>query len=368
MSEFVIFTKDHAETITSQIDMFDRIDLVIRLNKVGNFVISGVQTRFDGTDPLVDFLALSPGSGIYIMRDGVLIFDGITTQYNVSRDESSGGYVWSVEGYSADCFIADRLIKPGTYPYATLYSSDKTGVQETVMKQYVSEIVSVTGTKTLTVGADLARGASVTWSARFDNMAEAFYDICGNTSMYWRVLQGEFECYQSRDLRAYQVFSFEAGNLLSLNGSCALPTANSVTVAGGGEGVDRVFYEANSDDIALYHRAIETFADRRDTTSETVMQDEAIKTLQEGSGQFDFTFEAIDVPNRKYITDWNIGDWVSVYGNDCRIQEISISKDSDGERIIPSASKVFNGLSTRFTSFELQKIYRKRLNYLERRL
>jgi hypothetical protein len=247
-------------------------------------------------------------------------------------------------------------------------------VAETVMKHFVTYNVldssrKPSATPALTVGTNLARGTSVKTQARFETVGDKLVAISSTGGgLGFQVKDLVFDVYQPTDRSAAQVFSLDAGNLLSFKSKRTRPTANRIICGGSGDGTARVFrIGANSTSADLWGAYVESFRDRRDTSDTTQLDQSIGEELVKGAEKIELTLRTIDVPNRAYRTDWNLGDIVTAQGVQGTVNQVQLTLNDKGQVIMPSVNSAGSlAVSAVLSAYDQLRQLRKRVAYLER--
>lgn len=322
MSEWQLYVRDRNRNRVAEIDDFQQLDLVLRFNAVGSWVIAlpadGVAARYLNQD----------GCGLVAVRDGATLLSG--PKRRPERVWSSKTDRLVVAGVDDVCWIADGLAYPVPTgpPYSAAAHDVRTGACETVMRAYVSANVGP-GAKAerivagLTLATDAALGATVTGRARFANLLELLQALAiAGGDLGFRIVDMQFQVYQPTDLTAMAVFSSDLGNLAAYTYREEAPSVNYIIVAGGGEGTARTFAEKGDSASIVRWGRIELFRDRRDTTDATELLQTADEALSTGAAKTYLSIEPIDTEALAYGADYNLGDKVSVIVDGTTIHDV----------------------------------------------
>lgn len=266
----------------------------------------------------------------------------------------------------------------------------RSGVAETIIKQYVSNNVGSGAVAydpkglsrvnpKISVAADSARGTTVSYSARFDNLVDKnngglLQQLGQAGGVGYTVTQTGnslvFDCFTPNDKSAAVIFSDALGNLVDYSFTLTAPdifTGGNTAVAGGsGSGTGRAFAEvADSTSTANWGRA-EAFVDSRNTSDPTQLAQAASNLLSQYNETTNFTAVVAPVQSMQYTIDYGLGDKVTVI--DARgnafvdlIREIDINYDSQsGESVTPvigtpNAQFVATALQTYSQQIKLQQ-------------
>lgn len=301
------------------------LELALRFNKVGSWKLT---LRSD--HPLVDVLR-SPGSGIIVTGPNGVLISGPTVSATQSKTASDPTGTWDVIGTDDSVILGERLAYPvpSTDDLAgqtTAYDT-RTGAAETVAKGFVAANMGASAPVSrrvdgLTVEADIARGNTVSVSARFDRIGELLFGILTPSALGFDIKQQGsnlvFDVFEPVDRSAYVRMDVDNLRLSKSEYSYTAPGATRVIVAGQGAGADRTFLErvstASTSAETAWGRRIEVFKDSRNTSDVAELEkagDEILATQG-------FTVEGIkvtpsdDLASMRFGTDWGLGDLVSV--------------------------------------------------------
>lgn len=342
-----IFVRNPDGSDGEQLDDFLKLDLILRWNDVSTWSVelpkNAKSTQF-----------ASAGYGIVIERSDSPTFSGPVTIMEREWEETKDRII--VSGVSDDTYLFRRLAFPslpvsngdGTYSFAANAYDVRTDNAETVMHQYVQANAITGGTFAtgraipgLVLGANEGRGATVTYSARFQTLGEILQALAlADTSIGFRVRELIFEIVSPVDLSADVVFSPEMGNLKSFKYSRQAPLANQFYVAGGDEGTARKFVIGGDTDSQDTWGTIESFRDRRDTEDPVELTQTLTEEIADKGEQRGLEVMPIDLPTLSYGTHYNLGDTVTVEidGEPIvdRLRQINLTYDENGESIAPN--------------------------------
>lgn len=322
---------------------------VLRYNAIGTWKMS-----LPVSNELAAYL-VQPGAGIVVTTTTGVLLSGPTTSVslNQSSDDVEGTY--EIAGVDDSVLLAERLAYPTpSTADVTAQSSaydTRTGAAETVMKGFVeanlgSSAPLVRQIANFTVETDLARGGSVTISARFEKLQELLKGIADVTGLGFTIEQFgnglQFQVYQPAD-KTTSVRLDISNNLLSkIEYAYSQPKATRVIVGGSGDGAARIFLErattTSTSSEAEWGRRIEVFADQRSTSSALELQqagDEVLAT--DGETIVSISIMPTDEITMLYGVDWNLGDKITCVVGTLELQsivtEVALSIAADGVRI-----------------------------------
>jgi energy-converting hydrogenase Eha subunit E len=254
--------------------------------------------------------------------------------------------VLTVSGACDNYYLGTRLAYPT--PGATLASQAsvydvRSGAAETVMKGYVDANLGpgafdpLRRLANLTLEADSHRGASVAFSARFDNLLTLLQKLAVTGGVGFKVQQVGgglvFSVYEPADRSASVRFSRTTGSLGSYQYQLTAPTGTTAIVGDGGSGVGRRFTSytdttAESD----WGLRVEVFVDMASTTDVTQVIQGGQQALDSGSPQAQVTFAPRDTPQASYGSDYALGDTVTVQTGSRQlvdvVREVSLTDDT----------------------------------------
>lgn len=221
-------------------------------------------------------------------------------------------------------------------PYNTQAADVRTGVAETVIRNYVRYnigdlAVTLRRLSNLTFATDLGRGKSVSGRARFDNLMDLCKLLAENGAVGFEIVGMQLRFYVPSDKTSTVVFSDELDNIKSFEYYATAPEANYAIVAGSGEGTARNFYELGDSTSINLNGRMEIFVDARNSTGTAELAQRAHETLYEkGSGEMNVHV----IPGTaalKYMLPYDnfyLGDMVSLVVDQevltAQVQEIGI--------------------------------------------
>lgn len=321
-AEWTLYVRDSNLQRVAQIDDYQTLDVVARFNAVGAWELD-LDRRVTGAAEL--FVA---HAGIEIVRDGTTFLSGPVTRRQRTRDALRNRV--TISGVDDTVWLSRRLAHPqpatAAPPYSTTEHDVRTGQCSTVLRAYVDVNVGpgalaarrLTG---LTLAADPLLGTTVTGRARWQNLLELMQGLAvsgGGLGFAIRKVATalEFYSYMPVDRSASVKFSEEIGNLTSYRYETTAPAVTYVFAGGGGEGTARTIAENQDPDGVVGWGRIEQFADRRDTTVTSELEQEITTKLAEGQEQLALDAVPVDTPSAAYGTHYSLGDKVTVVVDD----------------------------------------------------
>jgi hypothetical protein len=306
-----------------------------------------------------------PGSGIIIRLRDQPWMSGPTDRpkEEASKDDPTGTLTFS--GVDDNILLDDARAWPspaqGNIALQTASNDTRSGLSETLMKQYVSANIGPAAptsrrglfAQKLIIQADSHRGPTITKSPRFQKLIELLAEIGVYSSLGFRVIQVgellEFQVYDVTDRRPFVRFDIENGSLESESIEVSPPSLTRALVAGQEKGVDRQLLQRTTT-VSLaaelaWGRQIEMFIDQRQTADVPELEQAGDGKLAEGG----FTATAVkaipsDDESREYLLDWFEGDQVMVVVNGqeaaSTITEASFVASSEGIAIAAALGDV----------------------------
>lgn len=350
ISDLTVEVRDKTLARVGQFTEFDLVDFraVMRNNNVGSWSV-----RLPVGNLIAEYLR-QPGSGIIVSTAQGTMFSGPTTSVvtEQSVDDTKGTYV--ISGVDDSVILKERLAYPtpstADVSAQTIAYDIRTGVAETVMKQYVdANLVSapavrkVTG---LTIQPTANLGASVRASARFDTLQELLRGLADVSGLSYAIEQVgsvlQFQVWQPVDRSSYIRLDLDNGQLTKTQYSYIQPKVTRTIVGGQGEAELRTFIERTSSDSltaeTTWNRRIEVFKDQRNTNNLTELQlagDEILSV--DGKTKVSVDIEPTDDSTMRFGVDWNLGDRVGVVvGNTTLtavVTEVALLVKKDGVRL-----------------------------------
>lgn len=286
--------------------------------------------------PMIDYLT-TEGSGIVVtLRDSVL-FSGLTTNPEKKTDQKNPDGSFTFRGVTDEILLADAL----AYPDVT--TADVTGLNaaydvrsgnaETVMRNYVAYNIGASAQAGRRGGlrnyitletANGNKGATVTKSARFDNLLSLLQEIAVQGGVGFQLVQEgsllRFKATAITDRTASVRFDIQNGTVTSETIQVTPPSATRVIVGGQGEGVDRTFIQRTSTESLAgetdWGRIIEVFKDQRGKAEVAELQgsgDEVL--LDSGFTATNVKIATADDTTMIFNKEWYLGDKITVVVN-----------------------------------------------------
>jgi hypothetical protein len=278
------------------------------------------------------WLALAPGNGVTLFRDGRQEFTGLVVTRRQSWDAESGRAVIQFECEGDETRLADTLVFPDPLRAADDQTVNNywryTGRASTAMQRLISDQVGptaradrqVTG---LTLGDDPGTGVSRAWSALFNSDGNALgtlqkMSVASGANLGLRMTASagvlRVDITAPRNIPT-AVFSADLSNLVAYDYSESAPTVTHALSAGQGDLKARQRkLAATTDPVALqWRRQRWSYIDRRDTADTAELLQEAQDALGEGGPTVSLTVTLTDSDAATYGVDWQLGDRISVY-------------------------------------------------------
>jgi hypothetical protein len=380
-----LLIRDRTGALVGEVSLFTTLTYSVRFNAVGAFTLTMPADAADAD--LLDF-----GCGLVVERDGQIVFSGPVTRREKALPTDTGGPgTLTVGGPDDLTVLADRLALPVPLgpPFTSPTRDVRSGKAETVIYGYVDANAGpgarpdrrVPG---LTLASDQGRGATVTGSARFDNLLElcAKLALAGGELGLRVVQQGvglQFQVYDPADRSASVILGREAGSLLGYTYGAERPEANAVIGGSGDEGAERTFVErADTDAIALYGTRVESFlhapaatATLEDSVVDPVAElTQAVATELAGKvAKTTLNATPFDGGPLRYGRDYSLGDKVTCVIDGVPIadlvREVQVTLGASGEQVAPVIGTP--NASTAPNLFVLIRRLLTRVEVLERR-
>lgn len=339
MTRWRLYARDAAGVRQGEISKWENAELVPRFNDVGTWVLNVPADSYPD-------LAL-PRWGVEFVRDGEVVLSGPITHRDRTFNHKEN--TLAIAGVDDNVILSWRVAspQPGTAapPYNVTEYDTTTATASTVLRHFVDvnagpSAVPARQWPGLTIAADPGVGSTILGRVRWQNLLAAlqWFAAASSPQIGFRVRGLIFEAYAITDLSATVKFSVGLGNLAEFSYSHDAPDANYVYVAGGGEGTARTIVERSDASIAEWGR-IEQFVDRRDTSDTTELAQSGDKTLADQAARSSVSITPIEGRGHAYLTDYNVGDKVTVTIDDTPIvdvvREVKITLDRSGETIVP---------------------------------
>ncbi len=312
------------------VDDFSSCELVERFNAPGSWTLT-----VDARSSAAGLLA-TPQYGIEVVRiaDGVTLMSGPMTVRK--RHRAGAANTLTVSGPDQLVWLARRRAHPQPATSAPPYNSQaydvRTGVASTIIREFVDVNVgpgALTGRAlpTLTLASDPVTGTTVTGRGRWQTLLELCQELAlAGGGLGFRVRKAGddllFTVYAPVDRSDTVMFSEGLGTLAEYDYEATAPKATFMYVGGSGEGTARVFREGpEPTEYATWDR-IEEFADKRDTSDTTELDQEVAKTLADNASVTGLSITPLDKPDQKYLTHYDLGDRVTAVVDGEPIQEL----------------------------------------------
>ena len=293
---------------------------VLRDTDVGTWVLT-----VDGASPVA--AAFTKGWGVQVFEDGQYRFSGPATEIGRTYSgESSQAPELEISGVTDDHVLKDRLVYPSwdkaAGEQAAAYYQVKGQPAETIITDLINRqagpaALPARRTPGLAGYTSQGRGSTSSVNARFSVLLDEVRTIAQTSGLVVSVAHMDLDptlqvSVRSRADRSRAV-RFRTGHGLSkVSASFVSPTANSVLVAGGGQGAARVIKEHLDVSADWASRRVEVFQDRRDTTEADELEKAGKETLQEGRGTAKATFEVTESDVARYGVHFQLGDTVTL--------------------------------------------------------
>ncbi|HEY9265514.1 MAG TPA: siphovirus ReqiPepy6 Gp37-like family protein [Mycobacterium sp.] len=295
-------------------------DVVLKHNAIGTWSL-----LLDLADPKAQLVA-APGSRVVIRFDdtGQFITSGPVDSWE-ENDTVGELRTISVAGYDDKFWLDQRLAFPdpdavfpadGTAFTQAVYNDSHTGPAETVAKAFVqANAVARLQVPHLVVATDHARGATVTYAARMQQLLEMVASPLNAAGLGFTIEQSNdgqlvFDVYEVADQPVR--LSKALGNLTSFKYKTQSPKVTRGVVAGQGGGTARRFIQKSLSSSAVGWGVREAFLDATDVDNDTLLGQRLDAFLAEGAPTAGFTLVPKDTQAMQFGRDYNLGDRVRV--------------------------------------------------------
>ncbi|MCP3755752.1 siphovirus ReqiPepy6 Gp37-like family protein [Streptomyces sp. TBY4] len=300
------------------------LTLEIAHNNIGSWSLT-LPTEHELADVL-----LTPGSGLIFTGPTDVLASGPMTAYEhaATPEDRRGSIAFS--GVTDSLILSDMLAWPEPanpdVSKQKLGHDTRTGPAESLMHAYVAANIGPSAPParrrpSLAMGIDLARGSTITKSARFPTLGELLSEIAAPAGLAFRIVQRGsqlvFETAATADRTREVRLDVAAGTLAGQRVAVTTPGATRVIVAGQGEQEARTLLpieDATSIAAeAAWGRRIERFVDQRNTNDVAELTQAGKEVLAE-SGFTGTAVQAVPVEDSSMEMgiDWGLGDRVTV--------------------------------------------------------
>jgi hypothetical protein len=324
--------------------------MVVRFNKTGTWAL-----KLPYAHPMGELLRL-PGHGLLVTGPNAeIIMSGPTLTAKLEQTSNNTNGTWDIQGTSDDIILSERLAYPtpatADVTAQTTSNDVRAGSAETVIKSYLSDNIGATSPSARTVQylaieADLARGDSVSGTARFNTLQELFYDLAQVGGIGYRITQSDntiqFKVYEPVDRSEIIRMDIQNRQLSKATYSYGTARVTRAIIGGQGEAENRVFIEATNEASLNaeidWARRIEVFHDARQTQDNTGLVSAGAEILVDnGKTIVEMSVTPTDDNKMNYGVDWFLGDTVTIVVNNIEatavVTEVGIQVASDGVRI-----------------------------------
>jgi len=355
------------QTHLAEVDTFESATVIARFNDVSTW-----ELVLPSDTPAAQAL-------LSALRPRLLILDQTGTVFRSGpvlrsqRNSSIEGEMLTLSGVDDLIWLRRRLAHPqpgsAAPPYSSSATDSRTGAASQVIAGYVDRnagpsAVAARQVPGLLVPPPAAFGATVAISARYENLLELLQPAARAAGIGFRVRDLSFEVFQPSGVA---VFSTDLGTLAGWEAVAEAPDNNYVYVGGGGEGTARLIREYTDTPSVQAWGRIETFRDRRDTTTTAEMDQSGAEALAEGSKPPTVAMESIDTTSQSFLRDWNVGDRATV-----RVGAVTIT-DVIAEALLelranepPEVRPVLGGAAINLPVWRSLALANRRLRQLER--
>lgn len=338
-----LFVTDRLGVRQAQIDIYESAEMVARISDVTTWEVV-LDTHTDAGQ----YLFSDSFARVEVVIDNAIWRSGPMTA--LKREVDPDGDMLTVSGVDDTVWLARRNAHPqpgtATPPYNITGHDVHTGSVATVLAELANvnagpSAVPARQVPGLVVPVPAPAGPTVTVAARWNNLLTLMQDTARPSGIIFDVVDLTFSARQPTNSGAIFSEGLETLGGWTVNSEAA--TINKVVVAGGGQDVNRLIYEAsNATSIGEWGLA-ETFQDARDTVDMVEIDKRAQETLAEGVKPVTVTFVPLDVEGQSFARDWWLGDVVTVVVGGLtvvdQIREIHVTLDEAGATVVPSVGE-----------------------------
>ncbi|EPY2273797.1 siphovirus ReqiPepy6 Gp37-like family protein [Clostridium sporogenes] len=299
--------------LLGEIDDYESLIFIRRFNRVGEFELH-INLNKNNTDKLQDDNLILLGA--FFNKVGIIEFIDKST----SED---GKEQLVIRGTTLNGKIKDRTTVP---PIGQGYDN-ATGLQETIMKQFVNNNAVNPEDKdriipNLIIAEDKQRGKQDAWRARYENLADKITEIAEYSNLGWDITLDTdnnkfvFDVIEGRNLTADQeqlppvIFSVDFDNIKNKHFVKSLLNYKNVAYVGGkGEDEKRLIQQVGN--VKGWARK-ETFIDCSQAEDITELKTMGQHKLDDFKITETFESNVIPYGSFTYMEDWELGDIVTV--------------------------------------------------------
>ncbi|MEU3265121.1 siphovirus ReqiPepy6 Gp37-like family protein [Streptomyces bacillaris] len=318
-------------------------------NNVGTWKL-----QINAEHPLAAILS-TPGAGIIVTGPSDVLFSGPVTKTETAVTATDPLGTLTVEGVDDTIILSDMLAWPdpanGNANSQNFAYDERTGPAESLMHAYVNANCGPSAPSNrrragLIMGANGARGVSVSKAARFQQLGELCKELAEPAGLGFRVVQRGanlvFETYAVADRTKEARLGVVNNTLAGQRVAVSTPQKTRVIVGGDGDGSNRLFVGVdNADSLtaeADWGRRIESFIDERSSTDTAELTQKGTEALADGGATVKAA-QAVPMEDSAldFGRDWFLGDRVSVIVGGTEMSAVVTSMvlkvDSDGYRL-----------------------------------
>lgn len=320
------------------ISLWDRLNVVTRLNKPGPFTLAGPAAQLA---PL-----MAPGMGVVLSRNGLYVSSGQVTAYTTTGDGNAQVTGWDDKLWLGGAPADDRgvVITPNAaLPITgqTAQSVTRTGTRESLILGWISDHCGPTALAArrvprLRVPASLSRGGTTAYTAKLDLLHVVYAALAEAGGLVVNVVHTEEGSARyldvvitpQEDVSATVRFgpATEGGaGVLGDDWSYTVAGPSMTTaIVGGTAPPPQVFGDENPDpvDLRQYRQVaaavgdwgmrIEGFVDASSTNTAAELDQAGLDALNEAVAKRDIQASIVDTPDVGYGVDWRVGSRVGV--------------------------------------------------------
>lgn len=282
--------------------------------------------------------------------DHLYIIEQLENQIN---QDGSASEVINLSGRSVGGMFEERLALPSS---GTVYDEQSSVAAETAMKHYVTQNTGSGASANrqipnLVVTTDQTRGATISYKARYETVAEVLETISNVTTLGWEVTfdetnnNYEFDVISTIDKTEGSAnpvyFDVDFETILETKYLTSDMNLKSYAYVGGqGEGTGRTFVEtyiASSEPTGFDRR--EVFVDGANLDTTNTLSQKGDSVLEDSKTEDVIEVKINSVGSFRYREDWDIGNTITVrnekWGLKTDLQIIGITLKMSPDRGIP---------------------------------
>lgn len=270
------------------------------------------------------------GWGVRISEDD-FVLSGPATSIEENTAADNRTKTVTISGVSDATVLQDSLIIPNpSNPLAQTNVWTASGKAETVIRKLVNEQIGPSAPADykipfLRLEADGLRGKNVSVSERFTNLLDVAQAQAAAGDLLFDIAQdGELAFLKFRTTRDHTKtirLTRRNGAVKNYELTRSAPTATEVIVGGVGTGATRKLWREPGT-VGDWNRRITRFVDKQSTADSNELKQAAQTELEDKAQTSSVTFEATDIPRKRFGKDFHIGDKITVELDGGKVQDV----------------------------------------------